>query len=479
MRRLYLRIYLAVLASLVVFALIAGIAWRIGAEAWEPRREQTAQLAGELVAELLPATPAGPDELKAVLEHWHERARVDLSLYSAGGELLASAGRPIERGGRRGGGWGWGWGWGAPSDSGVSNGSGSPDGSGGSGGSSVPGAVGGRGHGGPPAFAAQLPDGRELLVRRSRPAGQRIGPGLPGFLFVLLAIAVAVGITAYPVVRRLTARIERLQRSVDALGAGDLSARVRVEGRDEVAALAASFNRSAGRIEALVRSQRDLLANASHELRSPLARIRMALALLPPDTSADLRDEVARDIAELDQLIDEILLASRLDAQVDVEPARGFEEVDLAGLCAEECARVGAAFALQGAAPLVRGDPRLLRRMIRNLLENAVRYGDGKPVEAMLADPEADDDAAADQGGPSGDRVILRVCDRGAGVPPDERDAIFEPFHRVRGASERHGGVGLGLALARRIAGRHGATLDYVPREGGGSCFAVTFRRQA
>lgn len=100
-RRLYLRIYLAVLASLAVFALIAGIAWRIGAETWEPRREQIALLAGELVAELLPAAPAGADELKGVLDHWHERARVDLSLYAPGGALLASAGRPIERDGRR------------------------------------------------------------------------------------------------------------------------------------------------------------------------------------------------------------------------------------------------------------------------------------------------------------------------------------------------------------------------------------------
>lgn len=447
-RRLYLRIYLAVLASLAVFALIAGIAWRIGAETWEPRREQIALLAGELVAELLPAAPAGADELKGVLDHWHERARVDLSLYAPGGALLASAGRPIERDGRTGG-WG-GWR--------------------------------GAGHGGVPAFVAQLPDGRELFVRRSRPAGQRIGRGLPGFLFVLLATAAAVGIGAYPVVRRLTARIERLQRSVDALGAGDLSARVPIEGRDEVAALAASFNRSAERIEALVRSQKDLLANASHELRSPLARIRMALALLPAHTSSSLRDEVARDIAELDQLIDEILLASRLDARVDDDPARGFEDVDLAGLCAEECARAGTGFTLQGTVPLVRGDPRLLRRMIRNLLENAVRYGNGEPVDASLTAGGAGDRVArggpAKEGGtPVPEPMALRICDRGPGVPADEREAIFEPFHRVRGASERHGGVGLGLALARRIAGRHDATLAYQPREGGGSCFVVTFGR--
>jgi signal transduction histidine kinase len=96
-------------------------------------------------------------------------------------------------------------------------------------------------------------------------------------LALLLAIAVVVAVAAFPVVRRLTRRLERLQASVDAWGTGDLSSRVAVEGRDEVAQLAMSFNQSARRIEALVSAQRILLANASHELRSPLARIRMAI----------------------------------------------------------------------------------------------------------------------------------------------------------------------------------------------------------
>ena len=123
-----------------------------------------------------------------------------------------------------------------------------------------------------PAWAAQLADGRWLVSRRAPGRG-------PAFLFALALILVAIAVGTYPVVRRLTQRLERLQRGVDALGAGELAARVKVEGRDEVARLAESFNRAAARIEKLVGAHKSLLANTSHELRTPLARIRMALEL--------------------------------------------------------------------------------------------------------------------------------------------------------------------------------------------------------
>jgi signal transduction histidine kinase len=270
----------------------------------------------------------------------------------------------------------------------------------------------------------------------------------------LIALVIALG--AYPVVRRLTRRIERLQAGVEALGAGDLAARVEVSGRDEVAQLAASFNRSASRIEALVSAQKTLLANASHELRSPLARIRMAVAMLGSGNAAAAEAEMARNIAELDQLIEEILLASRLDAGKDVEePA---EEVDLTALVAEECARTGAGF--DGTLATVAGSSRLLRRMVRNLLENAGRYGGGTPVEVTLR-TSADGTAELD------------VCDRGGGVPEAEREKIFDPFYRRAGAPERHGGVGLGLALVRQIALKHHGSVACLARRGGGSCFQV------
>ncbi len=156
-----------------------------------------------------------------------------------------------------------------------------------------------------------LPDGRWFVAR----VGSHHRNPLLMLVLFLGVVALAVGVSAYPVARGLTRRLERLQAGVETLGAGDLAARVEVEGRDEVARLAESFNRAAARIEELVGAHRMLLANASHELRTPLSRIRLGLDLLEraagPET---LKAELRADIAELDRLIDEILLASRLDA---------------------------------------------------------------------------------------------------------------------------------------------------------------------
>ena len=188
------------------------------------------------------------------------------------------------------------------------------------------------------------------------------------------AIALAVALGAWPIVRRLTRRLERLQHGVESLGAGDLAARVKVEGRDEVARLAQSFNQAAARIENLVGAHKLLLANASHELRTPLTRIRLGLELV--EAQPERKAELEKDIAELDQLVDEILLVSRLDAadQLDVR-----EDIDLAALAAEECARYDDC-SVEGKPVTVRGDPMLLRRMIRNLVENADLHGK-PPIE--------------------------------------------------------------------------------------------------
>ncbi|MDB5671792.1 MAG: sensor histidine kinase [Alphaproteobacteria bacterium] len=279
-------------------------------------------------------------------------------------------------------------------------------------------------------------------------------------LMLLVAIALAVAAAAYPVVRRLTRRLERLQASVEAWGKGDLSARVPVQGRDEVALLAISFNESAARVEALMGAQKTLLANASHELRSPLTRIRMAVELIEEQAPAALRQELARNIAELDQLIGEVLLASRLDAVSEHAPV----DVDLSALVAEECARTGAD--CHAEAIEISGDPALLRRMIRNLLENAGRHGGGTPiVVALTLDPPAS--------------VRLEVRDGGPGVPEAEREAIFAPFYRLRGTSEADGGYGLGLSLVRQIAQRHGGGAHCLASPGGGAVFQVTLPLRA
>jgi signal transduction histidine kinase len=276
----------------------------------------------------------------------------------------------------------------------------------------------------------------------------------------LVGLAVALG--SYPIIRRLTLRLEALQSGVERWGSGDLSTRLNADGNDEVAFLAQRFNQAAQRIETLLLSHKSLLANASHELRSPLARIRMGLELMHVDAASPQRIEISRSINELNQLIDEILLASRLDAQqADAEP---FEALDLTGLAAEECARANAelGWSASGQSLVMQGSPRLLRRLMRNLLENAKRYGQGE-VTLDLTQQQVGQQAFA----------VIAVHDRGPGVPPEQRERIFEPFYRLPGASEREGSVGLGLALVKSISERHGGKARCEARPGGGATFIV------
>jgi signal transduction histidine kinase len=384
MRRLYLRIYLAVLASLAVFVLATAVLWRqVG------QHVPQAEIAATLALNVLPQAGAQREQHQAALERLTANLHADLSVFSEDRTLLASVGEPLP----------------VPAREGWS----------------------GRWRGGP-TWSMQLDDGRWLAARLYR---HQRHPAL-GLLFTLALIALAVGVGAYPVVRRLTRRLERLQRGVESLAAGDLSVRVGVEGRDEVARLAESFNHAAARIEELVGAHKTLLANASHELRTPLARIRMALEL------PERRGELLQDITELDALVDEILLASRLEAR----EAISVENVDLLALAAEECARYEGV-ELEGDPVTMRGDARLLRRMIRNLLENARKHG-RPPVKVTLGKRER--------------KISLRICDSGPGVPPAEREKLFEPFYR-----------GLGLSIVRQIARRHGGEARCE-----GSCFVIS-----
>ena len=281
-----------------------------------------------------------------------------------------------------------------------------------------------------------------------------------GFLWMLGLVGIAVVVGVFPIIRRLLKRLENLQRGVKRFGEGDLSVRVPESGHDEVADLARQFNSAAARIETLMTSHKSLLANASHELRSPLTRIRMGLEFMGDDpVSARAKAEIQRNISELDQLVDEILLASRLDTrEVDVGSV---ESVDLIGLAAEECARIGAELDMQADGPLdVKGIAKLLRRAVRNLLENARRYSQGEITLSLSK---------------QGNMAVVRVEDHGPGVPEAQRERIFEKFYRLPGASERSGGVGLGLSLVSSIAERHGGTVHCEGRKDGqsGASFVI------
>ncbi|CAN5337603.1 HAMP domain-containing sensor histidine kinase [soil metagenome] len=443
--RLWWRIWAAVLVSLVLFAGIMFVVWRF----WL----QPAQLGVPIdtLVEIATQLPDDGNPLRAsrVLLRWSDRTRLDLALFDEDRRLIAAAGRPLP----------------PPRRDQIDShwvrmrGPGDP--------AAAPGDPRdarnfGRdfdaGPGTEPAvrvlrspFALRLDDGRWLVARRdpSR-APQPLGP-IP----LLALIATLIGAATYFVARGLTHRLERLQDRVEAFGAGDLSARAELTGNDEAGQLASSFNDAAARIEALVQAHKNLLAHASHELRSPLARIRIAVAMMAERPTRELEEEVRRSIAELDDLIDEVLLASRLDANVG--EAR-LEPVELVSLCAEESARGEIDFEAE-ASPVVQGDQRLLRRVLRNLIENARRHAGGTADLTLSI---------------AAGHAVVEVADRGPGVPEAERERIFEPFYRVAGASERDGGVGLGLALVRQIADLHGGKIVCLPRDGGGSIFKLT-----
>lgn len=305
-------------------------------------------------------------------------------------------------------------------------------------------------------------------------------PWMPAnLLVVLLILFIAIALGAWPVANHLTRRLKALRLGVERFGDGHLQHRVEVQGKDEVADLARSFNEAADRIESLVTAHRSLLANASHELRSPLARLKMAMALMgdaSPERTQRLQSEIHQDISELDALVEEVLLASRLDAQAPLN----LRSVDVVGLLVEEAQHVQANVHLEGAehqagasAVSLMADERLLRRAVRNLLENARRYGvDGRGLHVGEASSPVDVRLLLREGW-----LDVAVEDRGPGVPLEQQERIFEPFYRMPGHAEHAGGVGLGLSLVRQIAVRHGGQVRCESREGGGSRFVISLPR--
>jgi signal transduction histidine kinase len=403
MRRLYVQIYLTIVASLVLVVLFAGALWSFVPTA--TTADQAFEMASHLFASQLPPAAAAADAQQRAIDALYTRLHMDLALFAGDRRLLAAAGRTLP----------------APPPRWESGG-----------------VIHGRSG---PAWAIRLPDARWIVTR---PAGAPARPvlGLFGFLG---GIALAVAIGAFPLVRWLTRRLERLQAGVESLGAGDLAARVKVEGRDDVAKLARSFNAAATRIETLVGAHKMLLANASHELRTPLARIRMAIELLRRKPDSARWGELDRDVAELDALIEQILLSSRLEA-VQSDGVR--EDVDLLALAAEEGARYPEC-SVSGTPVVVHGERALLQRMLRNLIDNAKRHGI-PPITV-----EVEPDAA---------QAVVTVADHGEGIAASERERSFQPFYSSA-ADGRTGGTGLGLTLVRQIARQHGGDAQWVGTE--------------
>jgi two-component system, OmpR family, sensor histidine kinase RstB len=414
LRKLHLKLYLAIVGTLVVFMILGTVVWH---HLGPPRLALGGiESATGLAAVMLDESKHDRQTTQEILGSLSYQANSDVALYDPQGMLALHAGRHAPRlTPRQMSGSNW-----MMTNRGM-------------------------------VFNRRLADGSHLVVQpRHRVLAYGLHIGL-----LLTAIATLLALLTYPITRGITARLARLQAGVQKFGSGDLAERVKVEGRDEVAALARSFNESAEHIEKLVRAHQMLLANCSHELRTPLARIRMGIERVPatdPGTSAEL----ARNIAELDALIGEMLLASRLDVSSGIERA---EAVDLLALAAEEAAH----FDLQasGEALTINGNALLLRRLVRNLLENARVHAGGATAVRIEGDPRYA-------------RIVIE--DTGEGIAYTDREKIFEPFYRASTAT-RSSGAGLGLSIVRQIARAHGGSVSFEPLPGGGSRFTVTLPR--
>jgi two-component system sensor histidine kinase CpxA len=313
-------------------------------------------------------------------------------------------------------------------------------------------------------------DGKRYTLVLELPPGPRafFGPNdIP-----LLGIAVILsGLVCYLLSWSVTSPVTRLRKAAQSLAAGDLGARTGAPagGRhDELTELMRDFDRMAERIQGLVDSQSRLMKDVSHELRSPLARLSVALGLARQRATPELEGSLNRielEADRLNQLIQRLLTISRLESGTDGLRKATLSLRDLAEQVARDAeyetpgrkCRVTAATADEF---LVEADPALLRSAVENVVRNATRYTDeGTAVEVRLERQQA----------ASGEEIVVRVLDSGPGVPNDALQKIFEPFYRLDDARNRQtGGAGLGLSIADRAVRLHGGQLRASNRKGGG-----------
>ncbi len=325
-----------------------------------------------------------------------------------------------------------------------------------------------------PVFARsmRLPTGESGYVLFAPPAFiAPIQPLLPGFLLALVASAVGAVFLARSFARPLT----QLSSAARRLGAGDLTARAKLQRRDEFGQLAHAFDDMAEQLALLVRSQQELLANVSHELRTPLARIRVALDLAATGDAALTQEalhEITQDLTELEGLVVDVLQTARLDLAAGragpALPVLRRQALDLTSLLDQVASRFRAQhperaleISAEGKLDGLNGDAVLLRRVVDNVLDNAQKYSEHDTTVFVRA-----------QG--HGHEVSLTVEDRGIGIASEDLPHISTPFFRTdRSRARRTGGLGLGLSLARRIVEAHGGSMTVESKVGVGTTIRV------
>jgi two-component system osmolarity sensor histidine kinase EnvZ len=263
-----------------------------------------------------------------------------------------------------------------------------------------------------------------------------------------------VVITAAVLARRVTDPLTRLSLAAEQLAKGSYPSPLPERGPRELASLARQFNNMNRQVRELLANRTVLLAGISHDLRTPLTRLRLGLAMLPRDTDEALVERMERDIDDMNGLITQSVELGKTLGAGERSPT------DLVGMLHDLAAGREERVKVTATGPcMVLVHPLALRRIVGNLLDNALRYS-SKPVELRLDCGEQP--------------PVVFVLDRGPGIPEDEREAVFRPFHRLeRSRNRRTGGSGLGLAVARQLAIANDMEIQLWARPGGGTIAGV------
>ena len=285
---------------------------------------------------------------------------------------------------------------------------------------------------------------------------QRLGINPP----VVLILAVGVGalltlLASLLEVRRVVRPLDRLSKAVKKLARGGSPPHVPEEGPEEIASLARTINRMSSDLQQLSENRTVMIAGISHDLRTPLTRLGLAVEMLDQDSNPELIARIRHNLDAMNNLIRQFLQFSKGvegDCPVQLDLWQMIESL------AAELKLEGSELRLHRNDPpcVYFADSVALERVLGNLLKNATQHGDGKPIDVSLHCNR--------------EEVAIEICDRGPGIPPDEVHAVFRPFHRLEDArNNSSNGTGLGLAIANQLALKHGWSIQLLPRDGGGT----------
>jgi signal transduction histidine kinase len=313
-----------------------------------------------------------------------------------------------------------------------------------------------------------------VLVLQRAPHRERL-PRFP-LAFSLLVAGVAIAIMVIPLSRRFTRPLRELHGLARRWAEGHLEERSTVRGRDEIGELGSVFNSMADSLQKMLQQKKEFLALISHELKSPVARMKIATEILA-ERHADhpeilkLVHGIQSDLSESEKMIEQLLMISRIEMDLS-SPMR--ERVDVGEMVSKAVQQVqpvaqasGIALEceLSSAGATLSGDEAELQRAMANIIENAVKFSpEGSHVKIL---------ALSENG-----RIRVSVLDSGTGIPPEEREKIFEPFYRGKGAAGKSGS-GLGLFLARRIVEHHGGSIAANENTTGGTIITVDLPRSS